>query len=174
MVKVLIVADTHGHLDPRIAALAGEVDTVVHAGDVGHAGVLESLAGSKRRVVAVRGNNDTPRHWGESDMERLDALSAEAYLTLPGGTLVVTHGDAVLPAAKRHQRLRARYPDARLVIYGHSHRLGIDQEAQPWVANPGAAGRARTYGGPSCLLLEATMDDWRLQSRRFERPRSRR
>jgi len=168
VVNLLIVADTHGQLDPRIAALAGQVDMVVHAGDVGSAWVLETLAGAQRTVVAVRGNNDTPKHWGESGREQLDALRDEAHLELPGGVLVVTHGDVVLPAAKRHQRLRARYPAARLVVFGHSHRLGVDREARPWVANPGAAGRVRTYGGPSCLLLEATASNWRLESRRFE------
>jgi hypothetical protein len=37
----------------------------------------------------------------------------------------------------------------------------------PWVLNPGAAGRTRTYGGPSCLLLIAGETDWKVEVHRF-------
>src|SRR5213592_2798798 len=52
-----VISDTHGLLRPEaVAALAG-VDTIVHAGDIGSAEILDAL----RRiapVIAVRGNND--------------------------------------------------------------------------------------------------------------------
>jgi hypothetical protein len=35
------------------------------------------------------------------------------------------------------------------------------------VLNPGAAGRTRTYGGPSCLLLIAGETDWKVEVHRF-------
>jgi len=174
--RLLILSDTHGYLDPRIAALASEVELVVHAGDVGAVSVLDTLAGGGRQLLVVRGNNDTPEHWGRAGLEQLAAMPREARWSLPGGELVVVHGDRVQPAGRRHQRLRASFPQARLVVYGHSHRLSLDQEALPWVANPGAAGRARTYGGPSCLLLEAGGEAWRLEPLRFplQRPGGRR
>ena len=53
------------------------------------------------------------------------------------------------------------------MVYGHSHRLCIDRSAQPWVANPGAAGRARTFGGPSLLLLVAQRGTWSLREQRY-------
>ena len=35
--RIGIVSDTHGHLDPRIAALIEDCDIAVHAGDImGH------------------------------------------------------------------------------------------------------------------------------------------
>jgi len=37
--KVLVLSDTHGFVDPNIAELARKVDLVVHAGDIGRAGV---------------------------------------------------------------------------------------------------------------------------------------
>jgi uncharacterized protein len=69
----------------------------------------------------------------------------------------------------RHARLRAAYPSARAIVYGHSHRLVVDDALTPWVLNPGAAGRARTYGGPSCLVLEANVRSWHVEIHRFAR-----
>lgn len=160
--RVLIVSDTHGCVDARIAALAQSCDAVVHGGDVGSAAVLDRLGGA---VIAVRGNNDTVAKWPAADQARLLQLPVEATLELPGGRLVVVHGDDCA-ARGRHETLRRRYAAARGVVYGHSHRLVVDTQTLPWLLNPGAAGRARTNGGPSCLLLEARENGWAVQSLR--------
>jgi len=165
--RVCLLADTHGYLDPRIAELAAEADWVVHAGDVGDAGVLDQLASGCSRPVTVRGNNDTRDRW-RGDPAVLDALPREARLDLPGGELVVVHGDA-WPAKNRHARLRKAHPAARAVVYGHSHRLVVDDDDRPWVLNPGAAGRTRTYGGPTCLSIDIRGGDWRVRVSRFEK-----
>lgn len=165
--RVLLLSDTHGHLAPGIAALARESDAVVHAGDIGSAGVLAALGPA---LTAVRGNNDTPSRCAQADWAALAPLPEEARLELPGGTLVVVHGHTVLPAAERHARLRRRYPEARAIVYGHSHRLVSDCAARPWVLNPGAAGRARTHGGPSCLVLTAQTRAWTLETHRYALP----
>jgi putative phosphoesterase len=166
--RVLIVSDTHGQLDERIASLARNCDVVVHAGDVGNAAVLDALRAGGAEVFAVRGNNDVASKWPRNERAVLDPLEDEARVELPGGTLIAVHGDRYAPAT-RHARLRRDYADARAVVYGHSHRLVIDDGASPWILNPGAAGRARTYGGPSCLLLDARAKAWRVESQRFER-----
>lgn len=164
--RVLLLSDTHAHLDARIATIARDCDIVVHAGDVGNAAVLDTLRASGAKVVAIRGNNDVASKWPRDDRKALDALEDIARIDLPGGTLIATHGDRYAPS-KRHARLRAEFPDARAVVYGHSHRLVVDDGAMPWILNPGAAGRARTYGGPSGLLLDATKKEWRVEPRRF-------
>jgi putative phosphoesterase len=169
-VRVALVADTHGFLDPRIAALVNDCDTVLHAGDIGSADVLAQLQPRGGRVYAVLGNNDTARKWPENQRDLLERIPHELRLALPGGELVLLHGHR-LTAARRHQRLRQRYPRARAICYGHSHLLADDRSELPWVLNPGAAGRARTYGGPSCLVLMASEQGWQLQQYRFE-PRS--
>jgi uncharacterized protein len=166
--RVLLLADTHGHIDARIAALARGCDLVVHAGDVGNAAVLDALRRGGARVAAVRGNNDVASKWPRGDRHALDTLEDEAHVELPGGMLVAVHGDRYAPAT-RHARLRRDYSDAHAVVYGHSHRLVIDDGAIPWILNPGAAGRARTYGGPSCLVLDARPRAWHVESHRFVR-----
>lgn len=173
MTRVALVADTHGDLDPRIAALVEDCDIALHGGDIGNAAVLAALQPRSGRVFAVTGNNDVDRKWPAADRPLLARIPPQVELALPGGDLVLLHGHR-LPAAARHQRLRARYPQARAIVYGHSHLLVADCEVEPWVLNPGAAGRVRTYGGPSCMILTANGDDWTVAVHRFPpRPRER-
>lgn len=167
MVRVAILADTHGHLDPRIAALVAGCDLAVHGGDIGSADVLAALQPCSGRVHAVTGNNDVAAKWPPDEHGLLARIPPVARVSLPGGDLVIVHGHR-LPANDRHRRLRALYPDARAIVYGHSHRLIADRDAEPWVLNPGAAGRARTYGGPSCLVLGAAATRWVVAIHRFQ------
>lgn len=164
--RVLLLSDTHGALDERVAARARESDLVVHAGDVGSAEVLEILRALCPRVIAVRGNNDVASKWVPAARVAVAELAEQAQIDLPGGCLVAVHGDR-FPAAQRHLRLRQAFPSARAIVYGHSHRLCIDDDHYPWILNPGAAGRARTFGGPSCLQLVATLRRWRVEPLRF-------
>jgi putative phosphoesterase len=166
-VRVLLLSDTHGALGAGVLEQARASDLVVHAGDVGGAQVLEALAAAAPRVVAVRGNNDTPAKWPRAERAALAALPACTHLELPGGVLVAVHGDG-LPAATRHARLRERFAGARAIVYGHSHRGVVDLAQRPWVLNPGAAGRVRTFGGPSALWLEARRGRWRVTPWRAE------
>ncbi|MDX1513216.1 MAG: metallophosphoesterase family protein [Gammaproteobacteria bacterium] len=166
-VRVAIVSDTHGRLDPRVAEIAARHDCSLHAGDIGNAAVLDLLGGRLGLCLAVRGNNDRPDKWPAEDRDLLNRLPGIAWLRLPGGAVVVVHGDRAGRPADRHDRLRKAFTGARLIVYGHSHRRLIDRQHRPWVANPGAAGRSRTYGGPGLLSLSAGEKSWRLKSVSF-------
>ncbi len=169
MIRVALVADTHGVVDERIAEIVARCDLVVHAGDIGCPEVLAQLQPRSGRVIAVRGNNDTPHQWPRGSEPWLRELPEQVRLELPGGVLAVEHGHRVLPASQRHLRLRERHPDARAILYGHTHRLVVDRDASPWVLNPGAAGRTRTHGAPSCLVLNAGLDHWSVDIHVFSR-----
>ncbi len=52
-----VISDTHGYLNPRVPELLRGVDHILHAGDIGDAGVIDELT-SVAPVTAVRGNND--------------------------------------------------------------------------------------------------------------------
>ena len=173
MLRVALLADTHGFLDPRILSQLMGCDVAIHAGDVGNRGVLEAMQSAAKETYAVLGNNDVPAKWPAADLPWLEALPQEATISLPGGDIVVVHGHLAGAPRVRHDRLRQRYPEAKLVVYGHSHRRCIDKSAASWVVNPGAAGKARTYGGPSCIMLTVETDGWRLRTRRFEPLRKR-
>jgi len=166
-IRVALVSDTHGVIDPRIADLVSGCDWAVHAGDVGAWDVIAAMRPCREPVIAVRGNNDTPAKWPAGDRERLAELPEQAELALPGGRLAIVHGHRHGAVRERHRRLREGFSGARAIVYGHSHRLVCDTEAEPWVLNPGAAGRSRTYGGPSCLILTVKGEQWSVESARF-------
>lgn len=164
---VALVADTHGFLDPRIAAIAQSADLVIHAGDVGAADILDELGSNGTRVIAVAGNIDVPHHGRPGIHSRLEELPTATEVSLPGGTLAIEHGHRY-PARTRHRRLRREHAGTAAVVCGHSHHRVIDRDAVPWILNPGAAGRNRAHGGPGCLLLYADPAGWRIESRCFD------
>lgn len=165
--RVAILADTHGFLDPRIRDRVSHCDVAIHAGDIGGADVLLAMQ-PREKVVAIRGNNDTPEKWPAAEQQMLATLPRETTVELPGGLLIVVHGDDPESLTERHCRYRRRYAHARAVVYGHSHLLLTDLEEQPWILNPGAAGRTRTHGGPSCLFIECDPISWRVETLRLE------
>lgn len=165
---VAIISDTHGHIDANIVKIIKRCDHVIHAGDICGAHILSQLAELNQSVTAVAGNNDAPGLWPDEETEIVSKVPRTARLELPGGILAVEHGHLHGMHQPEHESLRKAHPDARLVIYGHTHTMLIDDNATPWVANPGAAGETRTRGGPSCLILTAAEDHWQLDMHRFE------
>jgi putative phosphoesterase len=134
------------------------------------AAVLASLQPRDGRIIAVRGNNDTPHTWAAEEQPLLQPLPEEMRLSLPGGDLVLLHGHKQWSNEGLHQRLREEFPDTRAIVYGHSHYLAVDMEKDPWVLNPGAAGNTRTHGGPSCLVLTVNHQHWHVEKIRFPEP----
>lgn len=164
--KVALLADTHGFLDPRVAEVVAECDIAVHAGDIGGADILFAL-NPRQEVIAIRGNNDDAGHWAENEQDILTNLGAEASVDLPGGRLKVVHGDDGGTLEQRHRRYRRQYSDYRAIVYGHSHRQNLACDEDPWLLNPGAAGRTRTQGGPSCLVLTCDEQNWKVEAKHF-------
>ena len=104
--RVGLISDTHGYLDPRaLAALAG-VDVILHAGDVGSPAIIEALS-TIAPVHAVRGNND----------EKLGGLGLPFALdlTLEGHSIHLIHQIADARPG----------PETRAVVAGHSHRAVV-------------------------------------------------
>ena len=161
-VKVGILSDTHGYLDHRIAEVIRDCDYAIHAGDIMGAHILDRLQ-PRRRVIAVAGNNDHPAIWRREEADIVSALPKQTDLQLPGGTVRIEHGHR-LGGFPDHDRLRWDHAEVRLVVYGHTHKRIIDREAEPWIVNPGAAGRERTKGGPSCLVLHASETEWTIET----------
>lgn len=161
-VTVGILSDSHGYLDPRIKDTVNQCDYIVHAGDIFNADILEQLNPDKQ-LIAVAGNNDLPALWNASEADVVKALPQNDTLELPGGLLVVEHGHR-LGNKPNHDDFRCDHAEARLVVYGHTHLRVIDKKEQPWVVNPGASGKVRTNGGPSCLVLHASEDEWTIDT----------
>lgn len=136
---VAAVSDTHGTLDPRVFdALAG-VAYVLHAGDVGSAGVLAELE-ALAPVVAVRGNMDT----GELEWRLRDTAS----LRVGGVRIMVLHKLSDLGASGVPEGVD-------IVVSGHTHRPAVSREGRVLFVNPGSAGGHNRDGrGPTAALID--------------------
>jgi putative phosphoesterase len=166
-ITVAIISDTHASLHDEIKAIIRQCDIAIHAGDICDADILDEMQPKTGRVIAVTGNNDHERSWPDHQTHLVKELPAVASLELPGGLVKIEHGHVHDMNSPDHQDLREAHPEARLVVYGHTHRKVIDDYKQPWVVNPGAAGAIRTRGGASCLVLTATETLWKIDSYRF-------
>jgi hypothetical protein len=113
---VTVVSDTHVPqrarlLPDEVWAAVESADLVIHAGDWTGLALLDEFEERSRRLLAVRGNNDGP----EFD-ERLP-LTASAGVE--GVRIAVVHETGA--KQKREERLDAAFPEADLIVFGHSH-----------------------------------------------------
>jgi hypothetical protein len=166
-VTVGILSDSHGFLDPRIAEAVNQCDHIVHAGDIFNAHVLSQLK-PKKELIAVAGNNDFSDFWKEEESAVVNALpSTVMHLNYPVvywswsmATVLVT-----IPVMNSCEQAIQQPASSSMDIptTGSSTR-----RAEPWVVNPGASGKVRTHGGPSCLVLHASEDIWKIETVLFE------
>ena len=169
ILKIAIVSDTHSVISPDILNSIKSCDQIIHACDICGAHILEQLKQICPVVTAVCGNNDAPSLWAEDEIAVVSTLPAIAEIELPGGTVVIEHGHKHGMHQPDHGSLRAMHSHAKVIVYGHTHTMLVDDDAKPWVINPGAAGATRTRGGPSCLILTASADkEWDIEMIRFE------
>ena len=61
--RILVLADTHNHLPPKLDELAAGVDEIWHLGDVVAPSLLDSIGKIGPPVTIVRGNCDTSFDW---------------------------------------------------------------------------------------------------------------
>jgi uncharacterized protein len=115
-VRLLLLSDTHipGRARDLPAQVWDEVaraDVVVHAGDWIGTELLDRLETVASQVLGCYGNNDSP------DVRARIPEIAQAQLA--GVRVVVVHETG--GAKGREQRMDRRFPDADLIVFGHSH-----------------------------------------------------
>lgn len=155
-----VVSDTHGYVDPDILDRLAGSDLILHAGDIGSSRVLQQLRNICENVVAVQGNNDCTEKWPTDEHPELMSIGKLAEIQLPGGSIMLMHGDAYGMPGRQHAKMRQHFEDSAAIVYGHSHMRVCDLEMRPWVLNPGAAGKSRTRGGASCLSMSVSAREW--------------
>jgi hypothetical protein len=105
-----------------------ESNLILHAGDFTYPEVLNDLEQLGPPVAAVHGNVDT---------DELARMLPEARLVDAGGATIAMVHDAG-PAHGRLDRMRARFPDADAVVFGHSH-IPLHEERDGFqIFNPGS------------------------------------
>ena len=158
--SIALIADTHGPVHNDLKESLLQHECIVHAGDIGG---LKNLGSATLPLYAVQGNNDTASKWPEDEAADLASLPEILSLALNGGCLAVIHGHQYPALKTRHNKLRCQFPEAKAILYGHSHRPIIDQSSEPWVLNPGAAGRVRAYDSAGFISLKIYKRGWRLE-----------
>ena len=146
-----VIADTH---IPRAAKRVPDaalrlfegVERILHVGDLSTLAVLDQLS-AYALVDAVQGNIE--------DAEVLTALPIKREIVVGGCVIGLVH----ILGERRHfsRTARREFPDARVVVFGHSH-IPYNQESDgQLLLNPGSATQRRQQ--PHCTVALLTIED---------------
>ncbi len=134
MTKILLLSDTHSHIDATILKYAKQADEIWHAGDIGDLKVTDAL-GDIKPLRGVHGNIDDyiiqqeyPEH------QRFFCEEVDVWITHIGG-----YPDRY--NVRVREEIRKKPP--QLFICGHSHILKVmnDKKLGLLHMNPGACGK---------------------------------
>lgn len=159
--RILALSDTHipdfaRALPPGLHRHLAGADLILHAGDVTSADVLDELASFAPLHVAL-GNNDQPpvAAWGATE---------EVHVDLDGVRVAMVHDAG--PRDGRERRMRRRFPEADLVVFGHSH-IPLDAgDGAVRLFNPGSPTWKRRQPRPTFGWIE--VDAGRVRTRIVE------
>jgi putative phosphoesterase len=131
--KILLLSDTHSHIDESILKYVRLADEVWHAGDIGDLKVTDAIKAIKP-LRAVYGNIDDDKARMEFPLHnRFLCEGVEVWITHIGGY-----------PGKYNQAIRAAIQSnpPKLFICGHSHILKVqfDKSLNLLHMNPGACG----------------------------------
>ena len=152
----VILADTHiprraRTLPEGLVAYLERADLVLHAGDLIGPSVLEELSAYNAPAHAVRGNVDMP------GLDLPEALQ----LDFGGARIAMVHDSGRKEG--RRKRLGKRFPEARVVVFGHSHIPFLEDENGLLLLNPGSPTDKRRQPEHTFALLRSEEGDVRAE-----------
>jgi uncharacterized protein len=126
----VVIADTHiprraSGLPESLLPHLERADLILHAGDLMDPSLLDDLI-AYAPVLAVRGNLDPP-----------EAKLPEVIRFEFGGVGIAMIHDSGRKRGRR-SRMRRRFPEARVVVFGHSHIPWLEDEEGLLLLNPGS------------------------------------
>jgi putative phosphoesterase len=147
--RVGVIADTHcpefiERLPEGVGAVLAGASLIIHAGDVNAASTLDELA-RIAPLEAVRGDHD----------RLLATLPLTRELVIEGKRVVVVHGNRsrwieepstllwtlslgfFQPLGGLARSLRSRFPNADVIVYGHTHHARVETIDGVMLFNPG-------------------------------------
>lgn len=135
MKKILLLSDTHSHIDETILKYVALADEVWHAGDIGDLAVTDVIKKIKP-LRCVYGNIDDAKARLEFPLHsRFMCEGVDVWITHIGG-----YPGKYNPKVKAEMELNP----PKLFICGHSHILKVifDKKYNVMHMNPGAAGKS--------------------------------
>ena len=144
---IALLGDTHlraglARLPAGCLAVIDRADLVLHVGDLVTLPVLVELR-AYGELTAVRGNVD--------DDDVAAELPERAVVEADGMTFGLVHDAG--PAAGRHERLRAWFPDCDAIAYGHTHQPEVARADGRWILNPGSPTQRRRAATHTMIVL---------------------
>ena len=152
MKNILLLSDTHAHIDDRILHYAEQADEIWHAGDIGTLEVTDQLQKLKP-LKAVYGNIDNAEIRKEFPLNnRFMCEEVDVWITHIGG-----YPGKYSPAVK--EDIRKNPP--KIFISGHSHILKVmsDKKLNLVHMNPGAAGKQGFHQKRTMLRFKINKKD---------------
>ena len=134
MTKILLLSDTHSHIDDAILKHVGWADEVWHAGDIGSLKVTDAIEKLKP-LKGVHGNIDD--HIIQKEFPENNRFLCE------GVDVWITHIGGYPPKYNVRTRDMIKENPPKLFICGHSHILKVMMDKKLGVLhmNPGACGK---------------------------------
>jgi uncharacterized protein len=145
-----IISDTHIPHFKRIPEAVwkhfANVELIIHAGDLSTLAVIEQLA-TIAPVEAVQGNIE------QDDV--IQKLPIKREILVGNCRIGIVH---ILGNAQYYARTaRQEFPNARVVIFGHSHNPYNQEHEGQLLFNPGSANDRRRQ--PTCSIGKLFIDD---------------
>lgn len=130
-VRIGVISDTHGHLDPSVGVAFAGVRLIIHAGDIVEPAIIEALE-RIAPVVAVAGN---------MDHGKLGNLPREIAGGVAGVRFVVGHKRKRLTKRLALGKIEGAAEDdlPDLIVFGHDHVPSAAWVAGSLYLNPGTA-----------------------------------
>ena len=146
MQRIVVLSDTHlrdgrpRRLPDTVWAAIADCQLVLHAGDVVDASLLDALGKQHVPYRAVLGNNDHTLG---------DSLPERTQFDIEQVRVAMVHDSGATKG--RPARLRKWFPDAQIVVFGHSHTPCNEWHDGQLLFNPGSPTERRrqpehTYG----------------------------
>lgn len=148
--KIGVISDTHGFLDPAVFKIFAGVEHILHAGDIGYASIileLEAIA----PVTAVHGNTDMGLSFRETEA-----------VGLAGRKFLVHH---IVNPYSLSDRLKPRMarekPD--VIVFGHTHKQFSETIGGILFFNPGYSGKPKVGAERSVAILHCDEKEMRAE-----------
>lgn len=146
--RIGLISDTHmprrGNTIPKFVLQAfADVDLILHAGDINDWSVLREL-NALAPTTAIAGNTDA---------EAIATILGDSVsLNLEGYQIGLTHGH-LGSRATTPERALASFPEADIIVFGHSHQPYNQRHGKQLLLNPGSATDPRREPRPSVAIL---------------------
>lgn len=127
-----VISDTHvrtiDELPDSLLTMLTDVDIIIHAGDFTEKAVLDELM-NLGKVKAVRGNMDSD--------ELKSILPKQDLFMVRGKRIGLVHGWGMPWGLS--ESVKGLFPDADIIIFGHSHQATNRYSGGSLLFNPGRA-----------------------------------